>query len=241
MSFMSKLMHPEEPFSQTIIIHQLVYPGVPYPLGATWDGEGVNFALYAENATGVELCLFEGKHAPRESERIKLKERSHHIWHCYLPEVRPGQLYGYRVHGPYEPRQGHRFNANKLLIDPYAKAVSGVIHWHDSLFGYELGHPDGDLSFSTTDSAPYIPKSIVVDQAFDWEGDMPLKVPYHKTIIYETHIKGFTFLHADIPEEIRGTYAAISHPVTIKYLKELGITAIELMPVHHFINDRILL
>jgi isoamylase len=241
MSFMSKLMHPEEPLSQTIIINKLVYPGVPYPLGATWDGEGVNFALYAENATGVELCLFEGKHATRESERIKLKERSHHIWHCYLPEARPGQLYGYRVHGPYEPRQGHRFNANKLLIDPYAKAISGVIHWHDSLFGYELGHPDGDLSFSKTDSAPYIPKSVVVDQAFDWEGDTPLKIPYHKTIIYETHIKGFTFLHADIPEEIRGTYAAISHPVTIKYLKELGITAIELMPVHHFINDRILL
>ena len=238
---MSRLMHPKEPLTQTIIINKLVYPGVPYPLGATWDGEGVNFALYAENATGVELCLFEGKHATRESERIKLKERSHHIWHCYLPEARPGQLYGYRVHGPYEPRQGHRFNANKLLIDPYAKAISGVIHWHDSLFGYQLGHPDGDLSFSNTDSAPYIPKSVVVDQSFDWEGDTPLKIPYHKTIIYETHIKGFTFLHADIPEEIRGTYAAISHPVTIKYLKELGITAIELMPVHHFINDRILL
>ncbi|HUQ96722.1 MAG TPA: hypothetical protein VM010_03585, partial [Chitinophagaceae bacterium] len=127
---------------ETIIRNKLVYPGEPYPLGATWKGDGVNFALYAENATGVELCLFEGKNATRESERIKLTERSHHIWHCYLPEARPGQLYGYRVYGPYEPQNGHRFNPNKLLIDPYAKAISGIIYWHDSLFGYQLGHPD---------------------------------------------------------------------------------------------------
>jgi len=225
---------------QPIASRKMVYPGSPYPLGATWDGEGVNFALYAENATAIELCLFEGRNATREAERIKLTERSHHIWHCYLPEIKPGQLYGYRVHGPFEPRQGHRFNPNKLLIDPYAKAISGIIRWHDSLFGYTLGHPEGDLSFNETDSAPYIPKSVVVDSNFDWEGDVPLKTPYHKTIIYETHVKGFTYLHPEIPEEIRGTYAAIAHPVTIGYLKKLGITAIELMPVHQFVNDRIL-
>jgi isoamylase len=238
--FMSYLPEPKTR-TETPTINQLVYPGVSYPLGATWDGEGVNFALYAENATAVELCLFEGKNATRESQRIQIKERSHHIWHCYLPEARPGQLYGYRVYGPYEPQQGHRFNPNKLLIDPYAKAISGVIYWHDSLFGYELGHPDGDLSFSETDSAPYIPKSVVIDHNFDWEGDTQLGIPYHETVIYETHIKGFTQLHPNIPEEIRGTYAAIAHPVTIQYLKELGITAIEFMPVHHFVNDRILM
>jgi glycogen operon protein len=226
--------------TKVIAVNQLVYPGSPYPLGATWDGEGVNFALYAENATAVELCLFEGKNATCESERIRLKERSHHIWHCYLPEASPGQLYGYRVYGPYEPKVGYRFNPNKLLIDPYAKAISGVIHWHDSLFGYKVGHPDADLSFSETDSAPFIPKSVVINPNFDWEDDKPPKVPYHKTIIYETHVKGFTYLHPDIPEEIRGTYAAIAHPVTISYLKDLGITAIELMPVHQFVNDRIL-
>jgi glycogen operon protein len=237
---MSYLPEPKQK-TETIAINQLVYPGSPYPLGATWDGEGVNFALYAENAAAVELCLFEGKNATRESQRIPVKERSHHIWHCYLPEAKPGQLYGYRVYGTYAPVQGHRFNHNKLLIDPYAKAISGVIHWHDSLFGYEIGHPDADLSFSETDSAPYIPKSVVIDSNFDWEDTKPPKTPYHKTIIYETHIKGFTQLHPDIPEEIRGTYAAIAHPVTINYLKTLGITAIELMPVHQFVNDRILL
>ncbi|WP_266205965.1 glycogen debranching protein GlgX [Pontibacter kalidii] len=214
------------------------YPGSPYPLGATWDGEGVNFALFAENATQVELCLFKGSDDEAEYARINMSERTHHIWHTYLPGARPGQLYGYRVHGPYEPQQGHRFNPYKVLLDPYAKAITRTIEWHDSLFGYELGHPDEDLSFSKADSAPYIPKCVVIDPSFDWEGDRKPKIPYHKTIIYETHVKGFTKLHPDIPEEIRGTYAALAHPVTIKYLKELGITAIELMPVHHFINDR---
>ncbi|OKL40588.1 glycogen debranching protein GlgX [Pontibacter flavimaris] len=214
------------------------YPGSPYPLGATWDGEGVNFALFAENATKVELCLFEGSGEETEYARINMSERTHHIWHTYLPEARPGQLYGYRVHGPYDPSHGHRFNPYKLLLDPYAKAISRTIEWHDSLFGYKMGHPDEDLSFSKDDSAPYIPKSVVIDPTFDWAGDRKPKIPYHKTIIYETHVKGFTKLHPDIPEEIRGTYAALGHPVTIKYLKELGITAVELMPVHHFINDR---
>jgi isoamylase len=170
--------------------------------------------------------------------RIELTERTHQIWHIYLPNTKPGQLYGYRVHGPYDPLNGHRYNANKLLIDPYAKAIAGTIAWHDALFGYVLGHPDEDLSFSITDSAPYVPKSVVIDSNYDWEGDKPPKVSYHKTIIYETHVKGFTQLHPDIPDEIKGTYAALAHPVCIKYLKDLGITAIELMPVHHFVLDR---
>lgn len=214
------------------------YPGHPYPLGATWDGKGVNFALYADNATAVELCLFNSQKDKKEFAKIELTERTHQIWHIYLPKGRPGQLYGYRVHGPYDPQNGHRYNPNKLLIDPYAKAIAGTVAWHDSLFGYVLGHPDADLSFSTTDSAPYVPKSVVIDANFDWEGDRPPKVSYHKSIIYETHVKGFTQLHPEIPDEIKGTYAALAHPVTIKYLQELGITAIELMPVHHFILDR---
>jgi isoamylase len=215
-----------------------VYPGSPYPLGATWDGEGVNFALYADNATGVELCLFNSPEDDTESVKIKLTERTHQVWHVYLPEIQPGQLYGYRVHGPYEPQNGHRFNPNKLLIDPYAKAISGTINWHDSMFGYEVGSPEEDLKMSTLDSAPFIPCSVVVDPNYDWEGDKAPKIPYHRSIIYEAHVKGLTKLHPDIPEEIRGTYAAIGHPVTIQYLKDLGITAIELMPVHHFITDR---
>lgn len=215
-----------------------IYPGEPFPLGATWDGEGVNFALYTENATGVELCLFNSTTEKHETHRIKLKERSNHVWHTYIPELQPGQLYGYRVYGPYEPHQGHRFNPNKLLIDPYAKAVSGTIQWHDSLFAYQIGHPDEDLSFSETDSAPFVPKSVVIDARFNWEGDEHPKIPYHQTIIYETHVKGFTKLHPSIPENIRGTYAAIAHPASIEYLKKLGINAIELMPVHHFITDR---
>jgi isoamylase len=215
-----------------------IYPGKPYPLGASWDGNGVNFALYADNATGVELCLFYDKDNDNKEEKIKIVERTHQIWHCYLPGVEPGQLYGYRVNGPYEPKNGHRFNPNKLLIDPYAKAISSVIDWHDSLFGYELGNEDQDMSFSDTDSAAFMPKSVVVDSTFDWEDDQNPKTPYHKSVIYETHVKGFTQLHPDIPEEIRGTYEAIGHPACIKYLKDLGITAIELMPVHQFVADR---
>ncbi|HZI00561.1 MAG TPA: alpha-amylase family glycosyl hydrolase, partial [Flavisolibacter sp.] len=219
-------------------MNRTVYPGNAFPLGATWDGKGVNFALFAENATGVELCLFDTPDSEAESDRIRIMEMDNHIWHIYLPNIRPGQLYGYRVHGPYEPSNGHRFNANKLLIDPYAKAISGTIKWHDSLFGYELGHPEADLSFSTLNSAPFVPKSVVVDQHFDWGDDKPPQIPYHQTIIYETHVKGFTKMHPEIPEDIRGTYAALSHPVTIQYLKNLGITAVELMPVHHYIIDR---
>lgn len=218
--------------------HTIVYPGSPYPLGATWDGKGVNFALYADNATGVELCLFNTVRDETEVKKVRITERSYQIWHCYIPDLEPGQLYGYRVHGPYEPENGHRFNAKKLLIDPYAKAIAGTINWSDALFGYELGHEDGDLSFSDIDSVAFIPKCVVVNPDFDWEGDTPPKIPYNESIIYETHVKGFTKLHPGIPEELRGTYAGMAHPVTIQYLKDLGITAVELMPVHHFVADR---
>ena len=221
-------------------MNTIVYPGSPYPLGATLDATGVNFALFSENATAVELCLFNSIDDETEAVRIKVTERSHHIWHVFVPNLKAGQLYGYRVYGPYEPHNGHRFNPNKLLIDPYAKAISGVIEWHDALFAYELGNPQEDLSFSGSDSAPFVPKSVVVDSSYNWEGDTLPKVPYHKSIIYEAHVKGFTKLHPEIPEDIRGTYAGLAHPVTINYLKELGITAIELMPVHHFITDRYL-
>jgi glycogen operon protein len=212
-----------------------VYPGSPFPLGATWDGEGVNFALFSENATAVDLCLFDSK--TNKETRVRVKEVDNHIWHAYVPKLKPGQLYGYRVYGPYEPQNGHRFNPNKLLIDPYAKALSGRVEWDNAIFGYEIGHPEEDLSFSEVDSAPFLPKSVVVDSSFDWEEDKAPKIPYHKSIIYEAHVKGLTQMHPDIPENIRGTYSAIAHPVIIQYLKDLGITAIELMPVHHFVND----
>jgi len=214
------------------------FPGKPYPLGANWDGAGVNFALFADNATAVELCLFDDNDDAREVARIKLTERTHHVWHGYVEGVGPGLLYVYRVHGPYDPNNGHRFNPNKLLIDPYAKAIAGTINWSDALFGYTIGHPDEDLSFDEVDSAPYLPKCVVINPEFDWEGDKPKYLPYHKSIIYETHVKGFTKTHPDIPENIRGTYAALAHPVTIQYLQDLGVTAVELMPVHHFISDR---
>jgi isoamylase len=219
-----------------------VYPGTPYPIGATWDGEGVNFALHSDNATAVELCFFDKEHGEGETQRIFLPEHSHQVWHGYVPGIKPGQLYGYRVHGPYDPSNGHRFNANKVLIDPYAKAIAGVVEWHDSLFGYNFDADEGDLSFSETDSAPYIPKAVVIDDAaYDWEGDKRFRVSYHNSIIYELHVKGFTKLHPDIPEEIRGTYAGLAHPVTIDYLKGLGVTTVELMPVHQFVNDHSLI
>ncbi|HTF17083.1 MAG TPA: glycogen debranching protein GlgX [Chryseolinea sp.] len=213
-------------------------PGHPYPLGATYDGSGVNFALFAENATQVELCLFKSADAKKEYKKILLWERSHQVWHIYVPDIKPGQLYGYRVHGRFEPQNGQRYNPNKLLIDPYAKAISGKIEWDDSLFGYNVHSEDKDLSFSETDSAPFLPKSIVIDQAFDWEDVESPDMPYENTIIYELHVKGFSELNPLIPEKLRGTYAGLAHPESIKYLKFLGITAVELMPVHHFVADR---
>jgi isoamylase len=215
-----------------------VYPGSPYPLGSTWDGKGVNFAIFTDHATAVELCLFANENDEKETVKINLSERTHHVWHCYLPGIQPGQLYGYRVNGPYKPDEGHRFNVNKLLIDPYAKAVSGVIEWHDALFSYEVGSVEEDLSFSELDSAAFVPKSIVINPDFDWEGETALDIGYHESIIYEAHVKGFTMQHPGIPENIRGTYAGLAHQETLNYLNELGVTAIELMPVHQFVNDR---
>ncbi len=224
----------EPPCSTTI------WPGTPSPLGASWNGNGVNFALFSENATGVELCLFDSPGDVVERQRIPLVERTNYVWHVYLPNVRPGQLYGYRVHGPYDPQHGHRFNPNKLLLDPYARAIAGDLTWSDSLFGYIPGDPDADLSFNDKDSAASIPKSVVVDTAFEWGDDAPPRIPFHKTIIYELHTKGFTFKHANVPPELRGTYAGLAHPAIIRYLQDLGVTAVELLPIHQFVTDRYL-
>jgi isoamylase len=214
-----------------------VLPGRPYPLGATWDGQGVNFALFTEHGTEVELCLFEDVHAEHETERIRLREVSGFVRHGYIAGLGPGQVYGYRVHGPYEPERGHRFNPSKLLLDPYARAVNGDLHWKGPIFGYRLGDPKQDLSFADTDSAGAVPKGIVIDESFDWEDDRLLRVPLHKSIIYEAHVKGFTKRHPDIPEELRGTYAGLAHPAAIDHLKKLGVTAIELLPVHEMIDE----
>src|SRR5215213_2152213 len=215
-----------------------VWPGQPYPLGATWDGAGVNFALFSEHATAVELCLFDAEDPARETGRVQFAERTDLVWHAYLPEARPGQLYGYRVHGPYEPQAGQRFNPHKLLIDPYTKAVASTVAWDDSVFGYTIGSPEADLSFDERDSAPYVPKCVVVDPAFSWGNDTRPRTPWHKTLIYELHVKGFTMRHPEVPEELRGTYAGLAHPAVVEYLHSLGVTAVELMPVHQFISDK---
>jgi isoamylase len=216
-------------------------PGIPYPLGATWDGHGINFAVFSENAHGMELCLFDEEDESKEIVKIKIDEVTHHIWHVYVPGLKPGQLYGFRAYGPYEPQNGHRFNGNKLLLDPYAKAINGTVKWDNTVFGYQIGSDEEDLSFNDADSAAVMPKAIVINPEFDWQGDKHPDIPYHNTVIYEVHVKGFTKLHEEIPEEIRGTYAAIAHPVSIQYLKGLGVTAVELMPVHHFVEDKHLL
>jgi glycogen operon protein len=217
-----------------------VWPGRPYPLGATWDGSGVNFALFSEHATKVELCLFNGPDDPHESRRIPLKEQTDLVWHAYLPEVLPGQIYGYRVYGPYEPEKGHRFNSNKLLLDPYAKAIARNTHWADELFGYRIGDPQEDLSFDDRDSAPFAPLAMVADTAFVWGDDRPPRTPWHKTLIYELHPKGYTKLHPEIPEELRGTYLGLASESVISHLVSMGVTAVELLPVHHHANERTL-
>ena len=217
-----------------------VWPGEPYPLGANWDGEGVNFALFSEHAEAVELCLFDAK-GRREVQRILLRERTDQVFHCYLPEARPGLLYGYRVHGPYRPEEGHRFNRNKLLIDPYAKAIVGDIKWTDAHFGYRVDHRREDLSFDRRDSANGMPKSRVIDPAFTWGDDRHPRIPWHDTVIYEAHVKGLTYLAPHVPDHLRGTYAALATEPVIDHLKRLGVTALELMPVHAFVDDRHLL
>jgi glycogen operon protein len=215
-----------------------VYPGSPYPLGATWDGMGVNFSLFSEHATKVELCLFEATGASAGHQRIEMREQTDMAWHVYMPDVRPGQLYGYRVHGPYEPASGHRFNSNKVVLDPYAKAIGRPVRWADEMFGYQIGHPDADLSFDARDNAHCAPLAAVIDPAFNWGTDQPPRTAWHDTVIYEAHVKGFTILHPDIPENLRGTYGGLTQQPIIDHLKRLGITAIEFMPVHQHIDDR---
>ncbi|HJU65136.1 MAG TPA: glycogen debranching protein GlgX [Gemmatimonadaceae bacterium] len=217
-----------------------VWPGEPYPLGATWDGQGVNFALFSQHGTGVELCLFDRPNDAVESHKIQLRERTDQIWHCYLPDVRPGQLYGYRVHGPYDPEEGHRFNPGNLLIDPYTKAISGTIKWSNALFGYKVGSPGEDLEINPDNSAGGLPKCVVIDPAFTWGGDRSPKVPWNRTVIYEAHVKGMTVLHPDVPEAVRGKYLGLCSDPIIDHLLSLGVTAIELLPVHHFAVDRLL-
>ena len=217
-----------------------IWPGAPAPLGATWDGEGTNFAVFSEHATAVDLCLFAGPEDAQESARVRLRERTDQIWHAYLPEVRPGQLYGYRVHGPYVPEDGHRFNPAKLLLDPYAKAVSGTIRWSDALSGYSMHQPmeTRDLVPDPSDSAAGMPKCVVVESAFSWGDDKNPRTPWNRTVIYEAHVKGMTMLHPDVPEEIRGTYLGLATDPIIDHLLSLGVTAIELLPVHHFVTER---
>jgi len=214
-----------------------VWRGYPYPLGATWDGEGVNFALFSEHAERVELCLFDPR-GRREIERISMRWQTDQVWHCYLPQARPGLLYGYRVHGPYDPEKGLRFNSRKLLLDPYARQVVGSIMWTDALYGYRVGGPREDLTADRRDSAPAMPKCRVVDIAFSWGNDRSPRTPWHESVIYELHVKGFTARHPEIPAHLRGTYAGLATDPAIEHLKRLGVTAVELMPVHTFVDDR---
>ncbi|CAN5698635.1 glycogen debranching protein GlgX [soil metagenome] len=212
-----------------------VWPGSPYPLGATWDGVGVNFALFSEHATRVELCLFDSLDAEFESLTIPLPEHTDMVWHGYLPDVQPGQLYGYRVHGPFAPHAGHRFNPHKLLVDPYARVLGRPVRWNEALFGFTFG--DDDMTLDRRDSAPFAPLAAVVDTAFTWGEDRPPRTPWHETLIYELHVKGFTKLHAEIPEALRGTYRGLASEPAIRHLTSLGVTAVELMPVHQHADD----
>lgn len=216
-----------------------IWPGRPYPLGATWDGAGVNFALFSEHGTKVELCLFDSVDSEKEAERIEFREQTDQVWHCYLPDCLPGQLYGFRVHGPYEPSNGHRFNPNKVVLDPYAKLIGRDVCWDDSLFGYQIG--TDDTTFDERDSAAFAPLAAVVDTAFTWGDDRPPRTPWHKTFIYEMHVKGFTMQHPGVPEPLRGSYAGLATDAVIKHLLDLNVTAVELLPVHQHLNDRHLL
>src|SRR6187200_3031676 len=214
-----------------------VWPGQPYPLGATWSGLGVNFAIYSAHATGVDLCLFQSADDPSPT-CVRLPEHTDMVWHGYLPDIRPGQLYGFRVHGPYDPHNGHRFNPNKIVLDPYARAIGRPLVWDDSNFGYRIGDSEADLSFDDRDNAAFAPLGAVIDTAFTWGDDRPPRTPWHKTFIYEMHVKGFTMRHPEVPENLRGSYAALASDAVIRHLKELNVTAVELLPVHHHLNDR---
>lgn len=213
-----------------------VRPGDLQRLGANWDGSGTNFALFSAHAEKVELCLFDSA-GKREIKRLTLPEYTHEVWHGYLPGVGPGQLYGYRVYGPYEPEYGHRFNHHKLLIDPYARALTGTLHWDDALFGYTVGDPEADLSFDERDSAPFVPKCVVVDAGPE-EGLRMAPRPWHESVIYEMHVRGFTMQHPGVPKRLRGTFAGLARKPVVDYLRGLGVTAVELLPIHAFIDDR---
>ncbi|MBC7162620.1 glycogen debranching protein GlgX [Immundisolibacter sp.] len=214
-----------------------VWPGNPYPLGATWDGRGVNFALFSLHAERVELCLFDAG-GRRETARVVLPEYTNQTWHGYLPDVRPAQRYGYRVYGPYAPEQGHRFNSHKLLIDPYAKRLSGPLVWHDAIHGYRVGDPAGDLSFDRRDSAAYVPKSVVVDTAHTWGRDAAPQRAWSESVICELHVAGYTRRHPDVPEPLRGTFGGMVQPQVVQHLRNLGVTAVEILPVHAFAEER---
>ena len=212
-----------------------VWPGTPYPLGATWDGVGVNFAIFSEHATRVELCLFDSVESEVETVTIPLEEHTDMVWHGYLPDVRPGQLYGFRVHGPYAPLQGHRFNPHKLVMDPYAKVIGRTVCWDEALFGFEFGQED--TTFDERDSGPFAPLAAVIDSSFTWGDDRPLRTPWHETLIYELHVKGFTQLNPHVPEALRGTYLGLASEPAIRHLTSLGVTAVELMPVHQHLDE----
>ena len=214
-----------------------IWPGQPYPLGASYDGVGTNFALFSEVAERVELCLFDD--AGGTEERLEVTEADGYVWHCFLSGVGPGQRYGYRVHGPHFPDAGVRCNDTKLLLDPYARALDGQVRWDPAVYGYPLGGDDRERNDS--DSAPFVPRSVVTSPWFEWGDDHPLRIPWHETVLYECHVKGLTMRHPEVPPDLRGTYAGMAHPAVIEHLKRLGVTAVELMPVHQFIQDHYLL
>ena len=216
-----------------------IWPGRPYPLGPTWDGAGVNFSIFSQSAEKVVLCLFDNAEATTPTQSIELPERTDMVWHGYLPDVEPGQLYGYRIHGPYDPGNGHRFNPNKVLLDPYAKAIGRELKWDDSMFGYKMG--EDDLTFDERDNSAFCPLGSVIDTAFTWGDDRRPHTPWHKTLIYEAHVRGLTKLHPDVPEDRRGTYAGIASESVINHLLDLNVTAIELLPVHTHLDDQHLL
>ena len=215
---------------------QAMQEGVPHPRGATYTGEGVNFAIFSAHATKVEVCIYD-ESGQNETARIALPEYTDEVWHGFIPGLGPGTRYGYRVHGPYDPEAGHRFNPNKLLMDPYAKAHMGELVWRDELFGYTVGHPDADLSFDERDSAPFVPKCVVVDSKFEWKQATGVRVPWDQTVLYEMHVRGFTQRHPAVPEAVRGTFAGLADNNVLRYIRGLGVTSVELLPVHTFLNQ----
>jgi len=234
--FLAKSAIPPDRFGRGTTAMRL-WPGRPYPLGAVWDGQGTNFALFSEHAEAVELCLYDGPADAEQASAVVLRERTQRVWHGYLPDVRPGQHYGYRVRGPYAPDEGHRFNPAKLLVDPYARAVTGPVRWSDAVFGYTIGGADADTA-DLWDDAGFVPKSVVVDPSFPWGDDPPLRTPWSDTVIYECHVKSMTARHPDVPEDLRGTYLGLASAPIVEHLRSLGITAIELLPVHHAVSER---